>query len=264
MNKPHVSALPYAVVTAEGVDYDKATPFTDNNDDFRLSIVGKIAVFEMKKHCATEDEARAIVDKYIRGWEILIGLDYGLDELHLDFDHVDIIDLSPPPTNGRIITLQIHNSVHAHSSDQVNLHVSRGKYPSSPKNFFASPDAETMYLRYKAYCQNREKLTSMAYACLTLLEASTGGQGKKARRKAAVQYGIDLPVLDTLGNLCTNKGDATEVRKFQQKGKLTPLSQKEKEWMVAVIKTLIRRVGELAFDTTIIFTKLTMKDFSPI
>jgi hypothetical protein len=121
-----------------------------------------------------------------------------------------------------------------------------------------------MYLRYKAYRQNRERLTSMAYACLTLLEASTGEKGKKARITVAKQYGIDFPVLNILGNLCTNKGDATEVRKFQQTGKLMPLSPKEKKWIVAVIKILIRRAGEFAFDPHISFVKLTMKDFPVI
>jgi len=264
MNKPCVRALHYNLVLGEGVDYDKAAPLTDDTDDFKLTIAGKTAVFEMEKYWATADKARDKVHEYIRAWDILIGLHYGLNELHFEFDHADIIDLSPPPTDGKTITLQGQASIHNNTSDKVNLHVSRGNYPPPPKGFVASPDAETMFLRYKAFLQDREKLTSMAYACLTLLEASTGEHGKKARRKAAIQYGIDFPVLDTLGSLSTNKGDATEVRKFPQKGKLTPLSQKEKEWMLAVIKTLIRRVGEIAFNPTIIHTKLTMKDFPDI
>jgi hypothetical protein len=163
------------------------------------------------------DEAKAVVEQYVRAWDILIGLEQDPGDLQLVFDHADIIDRSPDTSDKNVVNLQGHVSAHVVVSDSgigsdsvVSLHVSRGKYPSFPKNFSASPDAETMYLRYKTYRQKREPLTAMAYMCLTILEAGAGG-----RKEAARRYSIDDEVLGTLGKL------------YDPKAKLKQLSMKD-------------------------------------
>jgi hypothetical protein len=113
-----------------------------------------------------------------------------------------------------------------------------------------------MYLRYKAYRKNHETLASMAYMCLTTLEASAGG-----RKEAARQYNIANAVLDNLGNLTANKGNREEARKFPKEGKFEPLRPKEKEWIVSVIKALIRRAGEYAYDPNAKLKQVSMRDF---
>jgi len=259
MNDPHVKALHYRVIVGENVDYNNVPPVSESTDEFELSIDGKTAIFEIKKHYSTVDEAKAIVNEYLRAWDILIGLEHDPDDLRLVFDHADIIDRLPQKTEENVVNLQAHVSGHVTVSGNVTLHVSRRRYPSFPKNFIASLDAETTYLRYKAYRQNREKLTSMAYMCLTILEASAGD-----RKKVAKQYCVDYSVLDTLGKLCSTKGDSTEARKFPRNGIFTPLSQKEKEWIVSVIRMLIRREGEYAHSPRAKFKQLTVKDFPSI
>lgn len=259
MNDPHVKALYYRVVPGKGVDYNKAPPVFEETDEFKLSIDGKTAVFKMKQHYSTANEAKTVIDKYLRAWDILIGLDYDPDELQLRFDHADIIDRLPSKIYKNIVNLHVHNLYHTHVLDSVSLHVSRGKYPSFPKNFIASPDAETMYLRYKAYRQNRENLTSMAYMCLTVLEASAGNGGKK-RANAATKYNIDYSVLDTLGKL-SEKGDAKDARKVPKNGSFKPLSQVEKEWIVSVIKALIKRAGEYVYNPAAKLQGITMNNF---
>lgn len=127
---------------------------------------------------------------------------------------------------------------------------------SFPKNFSASPDAEAMYLRYKAYWQNRETLTSAAYMILTILETGAGN-----RKEASKQYNIEYAVLDTLGELVSTKGDPVEARKYPKDGKFKPLCPKETDWIVSVIKALIRWVGEYAHDPDAELKKLTMGDF---
>ncbi len=113
-----------------------------------------------------------------------------------------------------------------------------------------------MYLRYKAYRKKRETLASMAYMCLTIFEASAGG-----RKEAARQYNIANAVLDKLGKLTATKGNREEARKFPKDGKFDPLRPKEKEWIVSVIKELIRRAGEYAYDPNAKVRQLSMKDF---
>ncbi len=196
---------------------------------------------------------------YLRSWEILIGLEDDPDDLRLVYEHADIIDRSPPKTDGNTINLHAHISSHVTLSDSVTIHVSRGKYPSLPMSFSASPDAETMYLRYKSYRQNRETLTSMAYMCLTIFQASAS-----SRKDVARQYNIDHEVLDTLGRLSSTKGSPGEVRKFPKNGTFEPLSPKEREWMVQVIKAIIRRVGEYAYDRKTKLKQIAMKDFTEL
>ena len=268
MNDPHVKALHYRVIVGKDIDYNNAPPVSGITDAFDLSIDGDIAIFEMKKHYPTAGEARAVVDRYLRAWDILIGLEYDPDDLRIDFSHADIIDRSPQKGGKNVLNLQSRVTARSCTADVI-LHVSRARFPSFPNKFIASPDAETMYIRYKAYRQNREKLTSMAYMCLTVLERSVDERDKAGgmnRKKAAKQYCIDIDVLSTLGNLCTEKGDTTEARKYPKNRTFTPLHPKEKKWIVLVIKALIRRVGEYEYarSTGAELKQITMGDFPKI
>lgn len=260
MNDPHVKALHYRVIVGKDIDYNNAPPVSEITNEFDLSIDGDTAIFEMKKHYSTADEAKEVVDEYLRAWDIWIGLEHDPDDLRFVFDRANVIDRSPHETGKNIVNLQAHVAASTVTSN-VSLHVPHEWYPSFPQNFIASPDAETMYLRYKAYRQNREKLTSMAYMCFTVLTASAGG-----REKAAKQYYISSKVLKKLSGLSTERGDATEARKCTGNGTFTPLSPKEKEWIVSVIKVLIRRVGEYEYaqSTGAELKQITMGDFHTI
>ena len=269
MNDPHVKALYYRVIVGEDIDYGNAPPVSEITDEFDLSIDGDIAIFEMKKHYPTAGEARAVADGYLRAWEILIGLEYDPDDLRFVFDRADVIDRSPHETEKNIINLQAHIAASTATSN-VHLHVPRERYPSFPQNFIASPDAETMYFRYKAYRQNREKLTSMAYMCLTVLEKRAVERDKakenKKLEKAAKQYCTSRSVLKKLAELSSTRGDSTEARKYSGNGTFTPLSPKEKKWIESVIKALIRRVGEYEYarSTGAELKQITMDDFPAI
>ena len=256
MNDPHVKALHYRVVTSKNADYKGAEPIKQTTDEFEFNLDGSRAVFEMKKHYATALEARRPVDQYLRSWDILIGIEHDPEDLYLVYEYADIIDRAPKIREGKTINLRAHIANHVMVSESVSIHISRGKYPPLPLNFRSSSDVETMYLRYKSFCQNREPLTSMAYMCLTVLEVSAGG-----RPEAAQQYNIDWEVLDTLGKLSSTKGSPEEIRKFRKNGTFVPLSSKEREWIRQVIKALIRRAGEYAFGQIEKLKQITMKDF---
>ena len=213
----------------------------------------------MLSHYPTANEAKAVVEPYLRSWEILIGLKNDPDDLRLVYEHADVIERYPPKTDGNTFSLHAHSSSHVTTSENVTIHVSRGEYPSLPNSFSTSPDAETMYLRYKSYRQNRETLTSMAYMCLTVLQASAGG-----RKEAARQYSIDHEVLDALGRLSSIKGSPEEVRKFPKNGMFEPLSPTEREWIIQVIKAIILRVGEYAYDRKTKLKQIAIEDFTEL
>jgi len=102
----------------------------------------------------------------------------------------------------------------------------------------------------------------MAYACLTLMEGSTGLTGRQdARGAASLRYRIDRAVLKTLGELTSARGDREEARKFDAGATGAPLTQKEKGWIVEVVKALIRRKGEYDDDPTAPLAQITMADF---
>jgi hypothetical protein len=240
MNDPHVEKLHYKVVPGEDADYKAAPVLEEETDNFVMTLDGKTAVFVMNKHFATEQEAREVIEDYLSKWAVLIGLEHGPDELNLVFEKSDIIDRSPAPKKNGDVTIQCKSAIMAVSALKATLHISHAEYPSLPRNFSRSVDVETMYIRYKAYRQGREPLTTTANVCRTLLEASAGN-----RRKAASKYNIGIKVLSKLGLLC-DRGSIEEARKAPKKGPFVPLTSEEKEWIEQVVKAIIRRVGEWA------------------
>lgn len=254
MNDPHVRCLHYRIALGEDVDYEKAAPLAVETGDFVLKVDSKEAVFEMKSHFPTKDGARATAEAFLRRWEVLSGLEQDPGDLKFVFHHADIIDRAPTPASTRIVNLQ--GTIHMHAGMKAAVHVSRGKFPSPPRNFALSLDVETMYARYKAYREGRESLLSMAFMCLTVLEASAGG-----RASAAKKYSIAMPVLNRLGYLCSERGGPEDARKTPKGRAFVPLSGQEKEWVTQVVRALIRRAGEQAHDPAGSLPQLTMQDF---
>jgi hypothetical protein len=98
------------------------------------------------------------------------------------------------------------------------------------------PDAESILLRYHGYLDGREPLPSMAYFCLTVVEAKTGG-----REIAATAYRIEKAVLSTMGELASLRGDRLTARKASV---VQPLTGQERAWLEAAVKMLIWRLGD--------------------
>jgi hypothetical protein len=145
-------------------------------------------------------------------------------------------------------------------SDVVHLQISRSKFPAPPQSFAISPEVEMMYSRYSSYRKGKESLLSMAYWCLTIVEGSTR-VSKKKRRTAAGKYGIDLDVLNELGRVSSEAGDETEARKFTTESTLATLTPNERNWVESVVKKLIERMAEYAYDHSAKLLQVTMSDF---
>jgi hypothetical protein len=136
------------------------------------------------------EEARAVVEPVLRAWEVDADLRWNRGELRFEFDGADIIDRSPLPPG--VIRGHAHALGVAAISGvgTVSVHVTRAHYPEPPGTFRLNPDAESILLRYQGYLGGREPLLSMAYFCLTVIEANAG-----SRASAAVTYGIEKAVL---------------------------------------------------------------------
>ncbi|MCI0531824.1 MAG: hypothetical protein L0Y74_07755 [candidate division Zixibacteria bacterium] len=240
MNDPHVKALMYRLVPPDGVEFQ--APVLDfETSDFSCRLSGDILELKPKEHYQSEDEARAVTDPFIRSWEIHAGLVAGRPEFMLRFESSSIVDRHPTPGRREVF---LKESVHM--LDSVYIKKICGAYPVPPQEFALSSVVEALWDRYCKYLAGNEPLFSMAYACLTLL-------GPGPRKDVARNLGIEEKILNKLGELTSQRGDALTARKIDQN--IKPLKPEEKTWVEETLKAIIRHIA-----TPSKSTNLTMKD----
>ena len=129
MNDPHVAALYYRVRHNETVEYSRATTLTFDEDLFEVEVKDGVARFGLKRHCATEAEAREIVDPFIRNWEFDAGLHDALRDFRLEFDKPEIVDRQPKAghVRGNASPIKFHFRVSSPTPT-----VFPGSYPPPP------------------------------------------------------------------------------------------------------------------------------------
>ena len=215
---------------------------------FRLAVEDGQVRFEFKAHYATEEQAREEIADYIRVWEFDATLRRGNpDSLRLQFEKADIIGRDPTPGAAG---LKAHFV--AAGTGSAKLTVSAPNYPAPPSDVAINCNVEIMHLRYMRYRENREPLPSMAYFCLTVLEAAAG-----SRKAAAGKYGIDMSVLNRIGDLTANRGGA-EARKAG--GVVTELSPQERHFLDRAVKAIVRRAAERAHAPTDALLKISLSE----
>lgn len=258
MNDPHVQSLRYRVSHSQSVDYSRADPLVHDAPEFKVTLDKDALTVTMHAQTAYEDEARALVDPFLRAWEIQAGLDLGPGEIEFSFRSADVIDRNPSPPDRHVLCASFVEQVHL--LDSATVLVSRGKYPPPPQRFISTPDVERMYDHYRRFRLGREQLLSMANFVLTMLEQGKRGQN---RRAAAKRYRIAYKVLNTLGRLCSC-GSPQEARKAPKGGAFEPLSEGEKHWVLTAVPRLIIRAGECAAVGAGQLPELGMADFPPL
>lgn len=243
MNKSHIGKLFYKIIIKDNVDYVNAPDVALEKETFKMVTKNNEVMFEMKRHFSSEQDAKIITDEFLNEWEIIIGLENAPDDIRFEFDRSEVIHFEPNQNehNDNLSVSSVGNF-----EDHPTNHVSHHKYPNPPDHFSISPDVETMYLRFKAYREGRDTLLSMAYLLLTVAESKSATQ-KKARKEAAAKLRVEETIFDTLGRLCSTKGNESEARKAPRNGIFLPLKAKEREWVLAACKLLIKRCGEFEF-----------------
>ncbi len=270
MRKPHVSVLIYHLEMDETVAFHDPPPLEQETDAFHMRLADGVLRFEMKEHHASEQSARNRVWPHIRSWELWNALDLGRRALWFTFEKSEIVDLDPPPPLPPGV-IEIKRAIEINTAEMVTVGFEgtarltdrRPQYPELPAGFVASPDVEMMWIRYELYRAGSDRITTMANMCLTVLQASaeTWAAGRTNREKAANKYGISESVLKTLGKLASEVGDVQTARKVPKDRKFRPHAPAEIAWVEAVVRRLILRVGEWAFDPDARLPKLTMADF---
>lgn len=235
----HVAFLHYNLRPGEQVTYNSPAPVEFETESARIRLADGKLVCEMKQHFETAEEARADVEPVLHAWEADSDLRWSRGEFRLEFANAEIVDRSPAEpgvVRGNAHLLLGLNVIAA--AGTVSIHATRGRYPEPPGPFRLTPDAQSILVRYQGYLDGREPLLAMAYFCLTVVEANTGG-----RSSAAKSYRIEEPVLRKIGELTSRRGDRTSARKASV-GAALPLEGSEGAWLEAAIKALVWRLGD--------------------
>jgi hypothetical protein len=235
MNDPHVEALRYRVKHLDSTDYDSAPPLEHHDHDFAVRIEKGEARVVMKSHHTTADSARAVVEPFLRAWELEAALFDPKDNFEFEFQNAEIIDRKP---NSGGVGVEVRMVVR--SAVSVSAHVKRGKYPGPPIKIACDLPTESILNAYRAYHAGRRSLSDAAYFSLTVLEGASGN-----RRQAARQFGIDASVLSNIGRLTAEKG-GREARKSS--GAFVSFTTEERAWLEAALKVIVRRAAKVAYD----------------
>ena len=116
-------------------------------------------------------------------------------------------------------------------------------------------DLIDMSRRFNGYLLKREPLPSLASFYLTMLES---GFPRDRRRNAAQRYGIDLEILDKVGNLAANRGGGLFARKAS--GKASALTGKESKFLRETSRVMILRATEVSYAPNGGHSRIAMSD----
>ncbi len=244
MNDPHVDALVFRVEHGPSVSYAADAPPIEHQElGFRVRLTDGTARFELDEHYATQEEALEKIGPYVRNWEMDACLRGRPDDFRLKFQRAEVIDRDPPPPTPGTVDISLAATA-GRPTARMSASVERPSYPLPPSGLTlkaGDPDVETMYRRLSDYYSDRERLPSMAYLCLTVIEDKFP---RPKRRNAARSLHIDLEVLDAVGDLSSTKGGEESARKAMATG--TQLSSTEKRFLEEAVKQIIRRAAEAA------------------
>ncbi|QEH35206.1 hypothetical protein OJF2_37530 [Aquisphaera giovannonii] len=258
MNDPHVVSLTYRVKTPPDVSFDNPPAVEGDQSAFHYRLEAGRLVATMKDHFATEREARDCVEEFLRAWELDAALKADKSEFRFAFQQSHVIDRKPTSARGKVMGVMDMFVM----SDEAKVEKVKTAYPAPPSGLKPSLDTETMWHHYNRFLEDREKITSMGFYCLSLLQWRTGS--KKARQAVAGQYKIQKDVLDTLGTLTSDVGDLTTARKLESSSQVRSHTAKEVDWIKAAVKALIRRKAEYDHDPTATLSEITMSDLPQI
>lgn len=256
----HVQALIYSVGAEGGTEYVDPEPLDVQCTVGRIRIdKGKLRI-EPVEHYSTEDEAKAAVGPFLLAWQMDADLRaMAPGTIRFKFESSEIIDRNPPPP-GTSAPRSPELRTQAMVSIAGNLVFNRSfkSYPPPPHAFSTSPDVDDAFNRWRQYRHGLEPLLGMAYYILTLIESQTkptAAQVSSRRRTtkraaAATLYAIDADILDKVGELSSERGDASTARKFDA-GKRA-LTDAERLWLEKIVVRLITRLGEHASGGTLV------------
>lgn len=247
MDSPRVTAE----VTYLVVEGGQPSPwkFSLENAAFSLEIKSGLAVFHLRKAFSTLDKATQRTDSYLLSWDAELVLQTG--------DHrreFVLTGCEAPGLGGRA-------SVHGTLTVVRPPELVRPFFLANPwlAPAFPGDDLVTALIEaYGRYRVGRDRLSVVAYLCLTAAERVFGG-----RANAGSSCRIESGVLSTLGRLTSTVGSYGTARKIQRDAAVREYTGGERFWIERVTCELIRRLGCVRAKTDIL-TALEMSSLPPL
>ena len=252
MNNFFVESLNYKLKHVDEISFENPPSLEEDYQSFKLLLVNGLLVIEMKDYFETEQQARLIVEPYIKAWELDNFLNQGRKEIWFEFIDSKIVESNRTRSNGSV-NIYPKTGELIYTGFAPTIHITRNKYPTPPRNLCYTNDVESLLKRYEGFQKGNEPLLSMAYFCLTIIVSIANN-----RSAAGKIYNIDKDVLDKLGELTSERGDKSEARKAKGGTSFNPLTESEKTWINETIKLLIRRKAEYDFDNNAKLSEITL------
>jgi len=263
VNDPHVERLRYRLASdPSDVAWRNPPPLAIDGPSYKIVLENQHVTVEMFDHYSSEESARLAVEPFLHAWEVHAAASARnpIEPLRFEFERAEVIDRSPdPPGVVRLSGIALGGG----GAMSVSFSIGFSHYPPPPKQFVVTADVESMWARWLGYRAKRESLPSMAYFCLTVVEASVGGKREGQRRRAASDLNVDLEVLNALGELVSEVG-AVETRRKAHLKQPRPHTLAEEAWTIAAVKRLMGQVGEKASDPARLPGPLTLADLPPL
>jgi hypothetical protein len=261
MNDPHVQSLHYKIGHSSEVDFTNAARRDHAESGFSVRIENSEATILMIDHYASERDARAAVEPFLRTWELSAALAAPLDQFQFFFASSQLVDRRPN-TADRVLFAEA--GMHAVTGMQASTLQLKALYPKPPRDLGWDPEIGYMLDRFKHFHKGACSLNDATNFCLTVLEFVGGGPSKPPRGrgsggrrgKAANHFQIDVAVLNRIGELAATKGGTTARKR---EGATKPLTLKETEWLEKALKVVIRRAAEIKNNPTGPHTRITMR-----
>lgn len=266
MNDPHVEYLTYRLTTAETLEFEDPPSLEIETEKLALRLEQAMLTVWPKEHFASVKDARKVVYPYLESWEAYETIRRsGRREVGFEYKASRVVDRDPPPPPPPGARVAARGLSEGSSTMRAtpSVRYRETKYPQPPEDFILSSDVRVMLDRYEGYREGKEPLLSMAYFCLSWLEFNSRHEKPcrdKHRQKAARRYGVNIKVLDKLGELTSNLGDEGGARKVDESSKNRPPTAAEKRWIEECVLVLTRRVGEHATNPEQILPKITMAE----
>ncbi len=256
MQDPHVVSLTYRFAAESGRTYVNPMPVFISQPEFTGTLDSGRFVAVMARHYAVPDDARQVVDAYLRAWQIAASLKEG-HYIAFEFADAKVIDRTPPPVgtvigHGQVMLPHFTLDASCHSE------ICSFQYPAPPVNFAATPTVEILWARYDQWRNGKEPIYSMAYFCETALHAAADCQRRAKRQGAAKKFDIDKNLLGKLGELSSCRGGNLEGRK----GDTLMATAAEYNWLTAAIPAIILHIG--AVESGKARGTLSMSDLPPL
>jgi hypothetical protein len=234
MKDPHVEVLYHEFLSLDSRhDYSQAAAWQGNLGGFDCRLADGQLEARPQGHYPDVQSARDALEPHLRDWVLW-------SELH------DNIRIGFVPGGARVVDRTSGAvAVEAQAASAVGIagnatvRLGHGSYPSpAPSNVSVSPLVSELMGWVRALREHQHPMLVTANLFQTRLENEYGG-----RNQAAAALNVTPQVLRKLGEL-SDRNDPVERRKV--KGPRAPLTEAERQWILAVLPRLTLQAAKIA------------------